>query len=256
MTLIFTYRTDNGIIMTADSAIFDKNKEEVTDCNRLKLLKIPYLNAGISFYGKAKIDKENTGIWLKRFIDENVDKIETIEEFTEKLGEKLNSEIGKIDTDTGFHICGYSAIDENKKAVFHHLTNKLKNDYWDEELRDEFYDAGFLNPDDFRIGTIIHNGDYFIFNILFRYLYKEIWKSIWNIILEFQDKRKNIYFPLESDLEGQKDILLILLNIVKEIYRLFAKYNSKFNPIVDGNISYILISKEGIEKYEPSGSVL
>lgn len=256
MTLIITFRTDNGIIMTADSAIFDKNKGEVTDCNRLKLLEIPYLNAGISFYGKAKIDTENTGIWLKRFIDENDGKTKTVEEFTEKLKEKLNSEIGKIDIDTGFHISGYDVINGEKKAVFHHLTNKLKDNYWDKGLRKDFYDAGFTNPDDFKPDMIVHNGDYFIFRIFFQNLYKNLWDSIYTLILEFRDKGNDISFPLESELEGQKDLLLIFLNVVKEMYRLFAKYNKNLNRIVDGNISYILISKERIEKYEPSGSIL
>jgi len=44
MTLVVTWRTEKGIIMTADSAITDEESNKVIDY-RLKLLQIPYLSA-------------------------------------------------------------------------------------------------------------------------------------------------------------------------------------------------------------------
>jgi hypothetical protein len=254
MTLVVTWRTNQGIIMTADSAITDTKKREVTDYTRLKLLEIPYLNAGISFYGEAKINGKNTGIWIKDLIEENKKNITNIHDFANKLKDKANSEIGKIEFQTGFHIAGFSDVNDKKVAFFHHINNTLKNDYWDKRLRDNFEDDGSLDPNYLSIGKLIHNGDYLIFNRFLMNsmpLFEAIRNSTETVTLEFIKRKIKINTPFTADISGQKKIILIFLNIINQIYQQFSEVNpSKFIPGVGGKTSYILITEEGIKEYQ------
>lgn len=258
MTLVITWRTDKGIIMTADSAITNPEIKKVI-AHRTKIFQIPYLNAGVSFYGKAKINDLTTGQWLKDFIDENEEKIADIHEFSELLMAKANSEIGKIKGNTGFHIAGYCEKQNKKVAYFHHINNKLKDDYYDVRLRDVFEDDGSKQPEYFTQGKIIHNGDYLIFNRFLQHslpLFDSITRSMDNVVLEFVKRNYRVYTPFTSDITGYKTLLTIFLKIIHSIYEEFSKVNKdypKFVPIVGGKVSYIIITEDGIQEYENNG---
>ncbi len=247
MTLIITLCTQNGIMMFADSRATtnDTYKDE-----RLKILKIDYLNAGISFYGQGKIENDNTGIWLQKFIDKNRKNIKSIDEFSSKLNQELNM-IDKFECNTGFHIAGFSEEENKKTAIFHHLTNKSKNDYWDKKIEDNFKDHG-IKKGEFKPGKLIHNGDYLILN---RFLedYDKI-ATLFNnscnklLIRLNEELGKMLKNPFEAGLAGDKNLFLVVLRGIVEFYNVFSKTNNQ-NSKVGGEISYILINMNGIVEY-------
>ncbi len=80
--------------------------------NRKKLFRIPYLNAGVGYFGLAQINsKEFISSWLPNFIRHTAG-TKTLEDFSRQLCERLNREVSKTflaKTPSGFHVCGYNA---------------------------------------------------------------------------------------------------------------------------------------------------
>jgi hypothetical protein len=77
-----------------------------------KVVRIPYLNAGIGYYGLAEI-KQNVYLagWLPNFIN-NASGIKSLGEFAANLRDELNQKVSKTwlsKYPSGFHICGYNA---------------------------------------------------------------------------------------------------------------------------------------------------
>jgi hypothetical protein len=76
-----------------------------------KIMEIPYLNAGIGYYGLAEVQ---SGVylssWLPNFIN-NSTEARTLDEFATKLRAELNRAVNKtwlMKQPSGFHICGYN----------------------------------------------------------------------------------------------------------------------------------------------------
>lgn len=215
----------------------------------------------------AEINGITTGKWLEEFIKENEGRVSSIEEFAEKLKDMVNKDIGDIsnadmsDRDTsdstGFHIAGYSNINGKKCSVFHHINNKLIDSFWDKNPRDHFEDDGRSDPDYFVPGKMIHNGHYLIFRRFLEHskpLLESITKTTFDVILEYKERMDmNIKTPFTVDLTGYKNVLLTFLRIIHHMYETFAEVNPELPPVVSGEISYILISEHGIEKYDNRG---
>jgi len=80
--------------------------------NRKKLFKIPYLNAGVGYFGLAQVNQtEFFSSWLPNFIRRACD-IGTLEGFVHRLCVELNRSVNKsflTKAPSGFHVCGYNA---------------------------------------------------------------------------------------------------------------------------------------------------
>lgn len=97
------------ILHVADRRITVKGKFH---SNRKKVFQIPYLNAGVGYFGLAQINaKEFFSSWLPNFINKNSD-AQTLGLFAERLCNTLNRAVDKNLLSTmvsGLHLCGYNA---------------------------------------------------------------------------------------------------------------------------------------------------
>jgi hypothetical protein len=101
------------IIFAADQRISINGKYNAI---REKNFKIPYLKAGIGYFGLAEIPKKGNNIpmrdWLKGFIDNNTN-IQDLQTFASVLEKKLNSDIPlqyRTKYKSGFHLAGYNSM--------------------------------------------------------------------------------------------------------------------------------------------------
>lgn len=97
------------IILAADRRITVQGKFH---SNRKKLFEIPYLKAGVGYFGLAQVDQtEFFSSWLPNFIRRTCD-AGKLEEFANRLCEELNLSVRKdllAKSPSGFHICGFNA---------------------------------------------------------------------------------------------------------------------------------------------------
>jgi hypothetical protein len=80
--------------------------------NRKKLFRIPYLNAGVGYFGLAQVDQGKfLSEWLPNFINYTCE-VGSLEKFARVLCDKLNHKVNKEflkKAPSGFHVCGYNA---------------------------------------------------------------------------------------------------------------------------------------------------
>jgi hypothetical protein len=115
--------------------------------NRKKIFQIPYLNAGVGYFGLAQVNAKGFfSDWLPNFINKNSD-VQTLGHFAERLKDGLNQAVDKKLLSTivsGFHLCGYNQkrppefwIVRNSKVFDENLGiyQELKTEYYcDEEF--------------------------------------------------------------------------------------------------------------------------
>src|SRR5687767_9428011 len=100
----------NGIILhAADRRITINGKFH---SNRCKVFEIPYLNAGVGYFGLAQLnDKKFFSNWLPDFINKNSN-LQALGQFAETLRDELNRTVEKFRLTqmvSGLHLCGYNA---------------------------------------------------------------------------------------------------------------------------------------------------
>jgi len=209
MTLVLTEITKVGIAMAADSAItkIQGNKIiEVDEQGWQKLLRIPKINAGISYWGMiGAVTRQQFDNWLQDKIAS--DQYNDLYSFANYLVSELNKACKNVPLkdrhDVGIHLAGYSAwSDKVIRPTFLHIHNghgrilmnpkydhnKILisiNPVWDSDSRKLFeIHNDFPNPDISLIGNlntlnntgwITRNGDFFLYAVLQEYINKAIY---------------------------------------------------------------------------------
>lgn len=102
---------DVTIIFAADRRISYEKKFHAL-CK--KIFRVPYLNAGIGFFGLAEVGQQPNPTpmsdWLTSFITKNHD-ARTLSDFARRLRDELNGAVprtSKISNPSGFHIAGFN----------------------------------------------------------------------------------------------------------------------------------------------------
>jgi hypothetical protein len=102
---------DVTIIFAADRRISYEKKFHAL-CK--KIFRIPYLNAGIGFFGLAEVGRQPNATpmsdWLTSFIRKNHD-TRTLRDFAHRLKDELNGDVprtSKTSNPSGFHIAGFN----------------------------------------------------------------------------------------------------------------------------------------------------
>lgn len=249
LTLILTELNDTeennyGIVMAADTALTvqslsaDKRYIERVYHGAIKLLKIPKLNAGISWWGKAKINEIDTDIWLGDFIIAKEEKYDSLNDFAILLQEDLRKYVPIIDKknfpsgERGFHLAGF--VNGQKLPAFYHIHNATETG-----IIGSYFDCP---PDKFlelsKIGKnyITRNGDYQPFAII-----KDMLKDIFEIYFP----KIGIEIPYPSTLDTRANYLRFQIKLMSELYKI-----SNRKPIIGGQITTLTISSNGIERYE------
>ncbi len=132
MTLIITELSKLGIAMVADSAVTISETLPSGDVashvlnGAQKLQVIPYLNAGISVWGRGTIPTSNgelsTDTWLAYFIERH-SAITSLDQFASSLTQRLQDNLRDDAMPLGFHLAGYVEVEDEKLPTFYHVRN-------------------------------------------------------------------------------------------------------------------------------------
>ena len=265
MTLVLTEVSSVGIAMAADSAItklFQGKVVEVDQQGWLKLLPVPTISAGISYWGMiGAVTPTRFDNWLRRVIGSG--SYSDLPSFADCLANALNHAChGKPlaeDQDVGIHVAGYSEWSDGvKRPVFFHVHNgnagMLVHYERDEEGRvvavcPEWVSDPrklFEKHQDFptraisleenlaflQRGYLTRNGEYFLYAIISDHL-SQAFKYI-NLIPEVSIPRD------PSRLGSRKGFLHTMLDIMVRVYRCSNQWRS-----VGGTVTSLAIGPGG-----------
>jgi hypothetical protein len=181
---------NSRIWFAADQRISLKGKR-IDRGEQCKIFQIPYLNAGVGFFGLAQVNSNvYLSDWLYNFINRQSNtNVKTLKEFTRRVCSELNLSIHKpwlSEQVSGLHICGYN---ENELPEFWVVRNSdrfedgeykdLKTDYYyaEECLARDASKMGFdgVTPSTpgYHIQAYI-NGDIYPYHLIWRDLDKLI----------------------------------------------------------------------------------
>lgn len=162
---------DCYIVFGADRRISINGKFEVC---RKKIFEIPYLNAGIGYFGLAEVRDGNKKLsmsdWLSRFIRKSSNE-SNLESFANKLSNELNKAIqNELITKyiSGFHVAGYNKSSLPEFWYVRNVEDDRSTLFGRYEVREEFlkshaYSLGYNGNDPNSIPPgrvqIYRNGD-------------------------------------------------------------------------------------------------
>jgi len=205
MTLIITCLTADCIVSVTDSAlIIDGNKKRSID-NATKLIRIPYINSMISYYGDAEING-STEYWIKRVVDTLYGKVSNVSEFSKMFENELKKIVG-CDR-VGFHISGFVEENGSEKHFFAHWSNEKEGE--PDEAGDCFKVVSptmeeFLKKFNYKYLYLFFNGDHETFNTIFNNYKKALTE------LESNLKKDNNYYnphKVKRLLEGLMTLII------------------------------------------------
>jgi hypothetical protein len=209
--------------------------------NHQKLFRIPYLNAGVGYFGLAVVDqaqKHFLSSYLPNFINHSAD-VTTPQAFAERLQIALNRDVDKNllrSNSSGFHICGYNSQSLPEMWYVQNIGRMEGPIYKDFQstysISDEFLPVWrdrVLDPDKTYCQYYI-NGDVRAFHA--------VWQRLDSFIGEMLTN---------SDFKSPKqpeDLVVITkwkMKVIADFYRQFAKHQIIGTPID----SFILFPQGG-----------
>lgn len=265
MTLILTWLFHEGIVMGTDSAVTRTIPSPSGESVRRiltgyrKVYHIPKTNAGISCWGKGKVEDYPLDVWLPDFIYSHEEDYDNIHEFAISLQDKLGDAVPELTDpegsyhyrygDRGFHLAGYVDYQGKPVPTVYHIHNgqsetnpeinprkiNANNDLPPHEVLDLFSKnkAPHVRNGDFRLYAIIFDR----LTGLFCEFYKSSRESSRPFI--FPDPRK-----FESILNGNSEFVRFWIRLVRDVYAL-----SNMPEIIGGDISILSIAPTGESKY-------
>lgn len=131
MTLILTELSEAGIAMAADSAITYRDQQgrsiQKAQTNWLKLLKVPSVNAAVSYWGSVgAVTQKRFDRWIQQLI--NTRSYNTVSSLADCIASELNQACGGrplLEKDcVGVHVAGYAPWSDGVcRPVFFHVHN-------------------------------------------------------------------------------------------------------------------------------------
>jgi len=265
MTLILTELSDAGIAMAADSAITRLSGGRIIEVDQQgwrKLLRVPRINAGVSYWGSiGLVTQVQFDNWLQTVIDtENYDNLET---FAQRVANALNSACRNQPlpngSDMGIHVAGYSQwADGVRRPVFYHVhnghgmfkINETKDERgfitsvvpeWQSEPRklfEVYKDFPFADKSLEENLSILHNG-YITRNGAF-FIYAVLWEYMQHA-LHYINLIQNVSLPRDmTDLSSRKGFLHTMLEMIIRFYRC-----SNQSRIIGGTVTSLGIGVNG-----------
>lgn len=227
---------DNRIVFFADRRISVGGRYNNTRC---KIFQIPYLNAGIGYFGIAGIkQKDKTKYlddWVRLFINRN-SKLKNIEEFAHELASQLEKWIPESEMYkqvSGIHIAGFNS---DKLPEFWFIRNfkEMEGQEYKDFQTNYIVGEQFLlhyGPKDFAFDIkckcfwkkgilTLRNGDFRAHIIAWEKL-----DSILEQLLSFKDFRKPV-----TD-EDYEDVVKFKMNIICNLYKKFCTNSIIGTPI-------------------------
>lgn len=251
--------------MAADSAITKLQNGRVIEIDQqgwLKLLKVPKINAAVSYWGMiGAVTNQQFDIWLKNVIDSgNYSDLDAFADYlVNKLNLACNNKPLKNGYDVGVHLAGYHKWPDGKlRPFFYHIHNghgriKLNekkdksgqivsiNPVWDSDPRKLFEKhQDFPNPTKslqenllgLDVGYITRNGDFFLYAVF----HNAIQQALRYIYLS-----PNIRIPSDpSKIASRKGFLHVILETIIRLYQC-----SNQSKVIGGTVTSIGIGSNG-----------
>jgi hypothetical protein len=211
-----------------------------------KLLRIPYLNAAISYFGLAQVFPQNRAVyicdWLQDFINKQAG-VSDLNEFSHSLKEALHCVVHPQTlrvNPSGFHICGYNSDGLPDFWYLSNIGGMKKFEHTDIRTRYTEPASHFLGRDAKKLGwngtdrsfvknkvQIYRNGDYRAHVVAWDALSK-----ILDAMQSFPDFKK-LCAP-----EDYEDRIRFKLGVIAHIYKKFCR-----RPTVGGGIDAFTLQK-------------
>jgi len=267
MTLVLTWLFPFGICMGADSAIsYNSFITEPSGRKRrrvltggMKILQIPKIKAGISYWGEGNIGSDTTDVWLSNFIFSNRDRYNSIHDLAVLLQNELR-ELVPVLTEPegsfgyrygkrGFHLAGFVEHKGKSIPTFYHIHNgqsettaginpqviNANHDLPPEEVLKYFSKSEY---------PYVRNGEFFSYIVLFDNLRKafmrleDLLKKVGGMPFIFPDITK-----FSDPSEAYSEFVRFWIRLVRDVYAL-----SNLPEIIGGEISVLSILPTGETK--------
>lgn len=270
MTLIITELSPFGIAMAADTAVTGScvNERGTLDDRAFfgltKLIPIKKLEAGISYWGWAKMPLDSTnGVWmdwwLTHYLAENHNNYNTISELANLLEQELRTRIPRVSADDikigsnnigGIHIAGFDGEEGKKAPCFWHIHNGPSQALPHKKLDTYIVNANYDCPPEkylsFSGGAIYSttNGDIEAFARFSRKHFNEYLREL--------KKEMDIVVPI-STLSFRAEFLRVQIRFISELYAIAGikegGYLKQMVKGIGGKVTTLTITENAIQEY-------
>lgn len=222
----------------------------------IKILQIPKIKAGISYWGEGNIGSDTTDVWLSDFIFTNESKYGNIHDFATLLQTELRKKVPKL-TDPkgsyeyrygrrGFHLAGFVEYKGKNVPTFYHIHNgesetisgidptKINANH---DLPPQLVQKLFSQ----NVYPHVRNGEFMLYGAMFDSLqkafgqFKTYLKANHGISLVFPEPSK-----FSNSLEAHSEFVRFWIRLTRDVFAL-----SNLPEIIGGDISVLSISPTG-----------
>lgn len=275
MTLIITELSSFGIAMAADTAetVSSVNVRGLIEDRAFfgltKLLPIPKLQAGISYWGWAKMPPSSQdGVWmdwwLRVFLAQNINNYDSIGDVARLLEKELRKIVTPVSEtelklmpygNGGIHVAGFTEEEQKKTPCFWHIHNGESQALPKKELDPHIVNANsdcppgkFLQIQKSGASYVTTNGDIEPWARFFR-------KYLKNYLIELRKEMK-IVIPLPT-IDFRAEFWRAQIRFISELYAVGGDVlrNGTLRQKVRGigrEVTILTITKDGIHNYQTS----
>ena len=203
--------------------------------NRKKVFRIPYLKAGVGYFGLAQLtNQEFFSSWLPNFINNNSD-VTSLGKFAESLRDALNRVVNRALLSrnvSGFHICGFNEdlypefwIVRNSKVFDNGIYRDLQKEYY---CAEEFLSKFAGQSDSISINATVpgYRKEYNVNGDIrpFHYIWQQLDEPISRMFGE-----KDFIYP--RTVERMEEVVKWKLKVIASFYHHFAQQKIIGNPV-------------------------
>jgi hypothetical protein len=238
MSLVVSDVSNFGIIMVGDSAVTDRENGKLQYLS--DAAKVQYsdkANVGFAMWGRVSLPNGvRLDVWLRDFIDNQIERGDAVEAIGEKLAQQLNQLF--LDTKSpwqkfGIHLAGYR---EGIPVLFHVHAGHLNEDAHEVRLYKDYPDQAEIEPHDYAemlSSGVVHlrNGRHSDFGSLFAVM------ALHRAIIK-QTTGVEIPPPTER---GRLEYYKLLIRYVAELLVV-----AELAPSVNTDLGCIMFHKKGL----------
>ncbi len=267
MTLIITELSPLGIIMagetayTVDSVTSQGILNERAFKGLVKVIPVPNINAGLSYWGWAKLPANDpNGVWMDwwiyNFLEQNRDRYNSIHSLAELLETELRRIVPILSEEElelqplgngGIHLSGFTNYEGENVPCFWHIHNGISQTLPEKDLNPLSVNANYDYPPERYLetrGAMIRNGDFesysrFFDGYLTRYL-RELNREI------------QVLIPLPNIL-SRAEFIRAQIRFISELYSVSGDITEtgiqrRVRSISD-EVTLLTITSDGITNY-------
>jgi len=229
----------------------------------VKILQIPKIKAGISYWGEGNIGSETTDVWLSDFVFSNKDRYNNIHDFANLLQNELRELVPELTEPEdsleyrygkrGFHLAGFVEHEGKPTPTLYHIHNGQSETT--KGINPRIINANYDLPPERVLkhfsqhqSPYVRNGEFLLYAVLFDNLLKafrqlgDLLRKVHETPFVFPDKTK-----FSDPLEAYSEFVRFWIRLVRDTYAL-----SNLPEIIGGDISVLSIFPTGENKFSTS----